>query len=329
MTFNRRKTVFMVFLAVCSGLLSCIHDTGLELSNDVPVCTSLADTMRSMLTFPDSLVDSLHFSDLNDSILIVNGGWAGSSRQLQKSLGQKIIVLSLPGTTMGIFSGHAEISDQQNAVCTIPYIISKRYHEPFDSFPPPFWNMYNGDDTGITIKRNYISSTDATLLFIFNADPGKPSPFPVKTGGCSAFGVKRDFCCSIAFSIAEYSKNGYEVGFFVSTANDTGQWSGEVGGIFLSGRNSGTEIKCKSIGGQISTTTGDFLSGILWIERTGAAINFLYSSMGMVSRDTLSKLTFDRQDSLFVHLRMIVDDVRETRSCSWNDFFIHSGELLF
>jgi hypothetical protein len=316
-------------LSICIGLNSCIHDTNLQLANNVPVITSSFDTVRSALIYPDSVVDSLHVSDLNDSILIVSNGWIGSGLQLQKNLGTKIIVLSLGGTSMGTFSGCAEISDQQGANCSVPYIITKKFRETFESFPPPLWKMYNIDDTAETVKQSYISNSDATLQFIFTVDKAKPTSFPLKTGICSEFTIKEDFCCSIAFSISEFSQSGYECGFFVSTSNDTGQWSGDVGGIFLSGRNSSTEIKCKSVDGQISSATRDYLSGILWIDRKGTDMNFMYSSMGMASKDTVSTLTFDRNDSLFFHFRMVVDDLRETRSCSWNDFIIHTGKLLF
>jgi hypothetical protein len=329
MISNCRMSIVIIALPFFLEIFSCIHNTNLDLANNAPVCTSTLDTMHSLLTFPDSLVDSLSFSDLNDSILNVNGGWPGSSRQLQKSLGTKVIVFSLSGTTMGTFSGRAEISDQQGAVFEIPFVVSKQYHEPFDSFPPPFWKAYNSSDTGFCIKRHYISNTDATLQFIFTMDAAKPSSFPLRTGVRSAFSIKDDFCCCITFSLLEFSKSGYECGFFVSTSNDTGQWSGDVGGIFLSGLNSSMQIKCKSVDGQISSTSRDYLSGILWLERKGTTINFMYSSMGMASKDTLSRLTFDRDDSLFFHLRMLVDNVQETRSCSWNDFIIHTGKLLF
>jgi hypothetical protein len=316
-------------LSICISLNSCIHDTNLELANNVPVVISLLDTVRSMLIYPDSVVDSLHVSDLNDSILTVRSGWIGSGLQLQKNLGTKIIVLSFGETSMGTFSGCATIGDQQGANCSVPYIITKIFRETFESFPPPLWKMYNINDTVETIKHSYISNSDATLQFVFSVDETKPASFPLKTGICSEFSIKEDFCCSIVFSILEFSKSGYECGFFVSTSNDTGQWSGDVGGIFLSGRNSSTEIKCKSVDGQISSATRDYLSGTLWIDRKGTGINFMYSSMGTASKDTLSKLAFDRNDSLFIHLRMVVDDLRETRSCSWNDFIIHTGKLLF
>jgi len=279
--------------------------------------------------YPDSLIDSLTVSDLNDSIVTVSNLWIGSSGLIQKTLGPKTVLLFYPGNQLGSFSGQFDIVDQQNGKCTVGYNFSKVYIETFDLLPMKDWVFYNTQDTGNYIKRNFISIADATLEFIFpQSDSESLSPV-CKTGIRSSFRIKGDFTCSVEFFLLEFLKNGYECGFFVSTSQDTGQWAGDVAGIYLSAINASTEIKCKSNNGLVSTTVRDYFSGVLWLSKTDTTMNFIYSSMGNSVQDTLNRLTFTISDDLYIHLRMVVDNRLETRSCSWNNLTIHKGTLVF
>ncbi len=329
MYMNFKFTVYFICAPILlgAGFLSCYHNTNIPLNNNTPAIVAANSVLNKSIYYPDSLIDSISISDLNDSIVSVSNAWIGTSRLVEKTLGTKTVLLFYPGCQFGDFSGRFDVVDQQGGKCPIEYDFKKKYIETFDLFPINGWKFYSILDTGSVIKRSFISTADATLQFIFQADVSTAAA--CKTGIRSNFTVKGDFTCSIEFSLLEFFKNGYECGFFVSTTDDTGKWAGDVAGIYLSAINASTEIKCKSINGQVSSTVRDYFSGVLWLSKTDSTMHFIYSSMGNTDQDTLNKLNFPVNNNLFFHLRMIVDNRQETRSCAWNNFTIHKGTLVF
>jgi hypothetical protein len=296
-------------------------------------------SINKRLFFPDSTVCTLLVKDLNDktfhcSILPdseklyspghIQQGWPGSCTLLEETFDTKSILLKIDPTISGIYKGEFIISDQQDAFTSLPYEIITQFFEPFDSHPlySPSWQLFNRNDTS-TIKIDY---TDKKLLFIFDTTGSNSGN---STGLVSSFRLAGSFSITIDFKIRDDMGDGFETGFFVSTSNDTGKWSGDIAGIYLQGNQNRIRLECKSVNLQSFSKEVDFFSGKIGISRDSDNVDFFYHDNNpSLSPVPLTRFAFSAEDTVFVHIKMVVKDRKRIRHSLWNDFYVTKGHIV-
>lgn len=334
--FYQYITIYL-FIAV-----SC-HNLDVPLQNDVPFIVN--DTCVSKaLYYPDTIICTLQVEDLNDTIfqiasvvydtitndLIVadTTDWPGNVIQLNKIYDTKRIVLTLPGSKMGIYQGMLLITDEQEASVTIPYRVTKVLRDTFNVFSPDsgIWKTYRENDT-VFIKPDQILSNYVLKFLLDSLHNCK------LTGIRSNYGLKGDFCVNINFGLIELAfekLNGVEVNFIVSTSPDTAQWSGIDAGLYLHGAHNRLQVRAAK-GLDATSKYINYYSGNMRIERKDTVVS-LYCWQGnpQMVPDPLIDVSFSPTDTLFyVHLKMSVDTLDYTRHCIWDNFSLDYGEMIF
>jgi hypothetical protein len=292
--------------------------------------------------YPDSSLCTLRIEDRNDSICSVSMfpcrtlfeglisdsesrlPWPGTKKFLSTGYGTKLLFLSYPVNTMGNFSGHLLIRDDEGAADSIPFAINKVFLDPF-SRPPlsgHYWKIYNRNDP------EQIRFDDEKLLFLFKADSAL-SAHPLYTGFHSVFHLPDSFMISVEFKLRDEMTDSFSIAFFVSSSPDTDEWSGKKAGIFLSGADGKIHIECRSINFQSFGFDKTIASGKLGIHRNDS-ISYLLNENDSVriSRGDITHY-FPPHCPVFVHITMRVNNQRKERHCYWKNFQLTMGALAF
>ncbi len=327
---------------ICSA---CFFDADLPLRNDPPVCTNVLH-IRSTLIYPDSSVCTLLIDDLNDTALSLSvvpctttsldsGAcdslpllpWPGEYMFLATGYGTKKLHLLLDTNRMGCYSGMLLLRDEDRATLPIPYSIEKKFLDAFDSYPPDddLWQSYVTDDS-LHIGFDYI---DGKLIFAFEHSDDSLH-VPLCTGIRSTFSLPSAFYTTIDFKLRDEMDEAFEVGFFISSSPDTGRWSGERAGIFISGVNGRLRFECRSIDLQSYSYESRGTSGELGIGRTDSTISYFFHDGNPVSiPKPLTTQFYPAAVPVYIHLKMTVRDLSRERNCYWNDFSIPEGSISF
>ncbi|MDD5675870.1 MAG: hypothetical protein PHC61_16995 [Chitinivibrionales bacterium] len=300
----------------------------MPLKNDVPKIALDPDSIIKTLIYPDSVLCTLQVSDKNDTALFIDSLWPGSARQIQNTYYDKSIILSLGGARLGEFSGMSSVNDSRGVGDTFYYAVSKLFTDNFNrNTLGKWWQLYTPEDSEY-IKLKYRSQNDAVLQFIFPFDSSKLGATN-RAGVYSTFSIFGDFSCTIEVTIFNGFYEGVETAFFVSTSRDTGQWAGDVAGIFISSGIAGMQLKCKSVNGQVSSKVSSVTEGTLGLRQTGDQMVYLYSPMGASRFDTLATFQYDVAETLCVHLRMIVKDTAQLRESYFDNFILSKVQLVY
>lgn len=318
-------------------LISCTRDTDIALTNCAPSCVNMTSISRTLF-FPESTVCTLLVKDLNDkrfscsilqdpSISHSPGNiqeWPGTFKLLNETFGTKSILLTINPKKPGNYNGVLLIDDNHNAFTSLPYTITAQFYESFDSRPLLYhnWQLYNSNDSS-TVKIDY---PDKKLLFIFDTTQ---SSLCNTTGIISRFKLAGDFRISIDFRIRDDMIDGFETGFFVSTSNDTGKWSGDIAGIYLQGNQNHIRMECKSVNLQSFSKEVGIFNGNLCISRDNRNITFCYHDGNPLQNPIpIARFTGSPEDTVFIHIKMTVKDRKRLRHSLWNDFYITKGTII-
>jgi hypothetical protein len=316
--------------------VSCTFNPDIPLINCKPSCQNLK-SINKKLFYPDSIICTLLVKDLNDKRFNCTAhpdsqelpmpdlqAWTGNCTLLEETFGTKSILLTIDPSVPGSFNGTLIIQDQQSAFTSLPYNIEMQFLEPFDSHPrsSSYWQLYNSDDTSM-IKIDY---TDKKLLFVFDTTQARQN---TTTGIVSRFKLYGDFSISVDFRIRDDMDDGFETGFFVSTSSDTGKWSGDIAGIYLQGAQNRIRLECKSDNLQSFSKEVDLFSGKMGISRDSSRVSFFYHDGNPLQRPLpLTQLSYTSGDTVFIHIKMSVNDRKRPRHSFWNDLYILKGHIV-
>lgn len=330
----------IILPALLCLFFSCAFDMDIPLENDLPSSVDQLSITKNLI-YPDSFIGKVSISDLNDKSLHINSTDCvfplnknnnNSNfflfRNLDTTYSTKHIELLLNSSLMGIYSGNFLIADDHNGQLKLPFNIFLQFQDPFDNYPlsKSWWSLYKVGDPCIGFDY-----TDRKLRF--RIEEGKTET-QITTGLRSNFKLVGDFSTSIDFNLPENMRDGFECSFFVSTSPDTGTWNGSKAGFFISGNNGSVIFECRSTMFQsYSVDTSRISSGSLKLVRKLNQLSFFFyrnSTNSQLSNDPpLSTLSFESDDTLFVHLRFIVKDKLKERYCMWNNFSVQEGLIEF
>jgi hypothetical protein len=295
-------------------------------------------SINKTLFFPESTVCTLFVSDLNDKRFSCSifpdssisnppvniPEWPGTCKLLNETFDTKSILLTMNPKKPGSYKGVLLISDNHNAFTSLPYSITAQFYESFDSHPllSHNWRLYNSNDS-FTVKIDY---PDKKLLLIFDTTE---TTLYHATGIVSRFRLAGDFRISIDFRIRDDMIDGFETGFFVSTSSDTGKWSGDITGIYLKGNQNHIRLECKSVNLQSFSKEVDNFNGNLCISRDSSNIDFYYHDGNPLQNPIpITRFTGSSEDTVFIHIKMVVKDRKRLRHSLWNDFYITKGSIV-
>jgi hypothetical protein len=326
-------------------LCRCLFDADLPLENDPPACTNRSE-IRASLVYPDSSLCTLSIIDRNDAALSLRelpcGGdeatgvpcdsqhpqpWAGSFEFLSTGYAEKRLRLSFGTNRMGVYRGMLLLADAASATLRLPYTIEKIFLDPFDAFPlsATTWQPYHRDDP-LHLGFDYI---DKKLTFSFTRS-GDTSGTPLSTGIRTRFSLPSAFHATIDFKLRDEMDDAFEVAFFISSSSDTGRWAGDKAGSFITGNNGRLRIECRSINLQSYSYESGTTAGELGISRTDSTISYYFhdGNPAVIPKPLATQL-YPADIPVYVHLKMTVRDHLKDRHCSWNDFTISSGTIVF
>ena len=339
-----RRGFSVALIIVCSAC-SCFFDADLPLVNNPPSITGTSK-INAQLFYPDSTLCTLTVADRNDSLFSLSAipctsmtdetgecfpqretSWPGGFTMLSGGYGDKRCVLYWSSNEMGVYRGMLFFTDAEGAADTVPYVVSRKFIDTFDDFnlEPESWRLYVPGDS-VHCGFDYV---DGKLVFMFKKDAAAPEGRQ-STGMCSRFSLQGNFYASIDFKLRDEMDEAFEVSFFVSTSSDTGRWSGEKAGIFITGVNGRLRFECRSVDLQsysfeTATTTGE-----LGISRNDSTVSyFFHDGNPAVVPQRLAFQSFPGDTTVFVHLKMSVADSRRDRNCYWNDFTVAEGMISF
>jgi hypothetical protein len=322
-----------LFFMSCWGV-QFPHDADIALVNDIPECS--IDSIAKMLAYPESTLCTLTVADLNDSILGVRVRPDVSLPdlpltvqydQFNQDLMPKVLCVSVPGSVMGVFKGSFDIFDQQEGDCTIPYHIEKQLVESFNTLPTTggLWESY-----GVNDPRHFkLDYPGPRLMFIYDTTAAK---FLGKIGMISTFAICGDFSIGVDFELRDDMLSGFSIAFLVTEKPDTSRWVNRAG-IVLAGQgtqdNGWIDLRT-NVGINISSETIRYSAGRLTIERNLDTMLFQYGPIGPEKVATTSMMTWDLDfDTVWVQMRMGVDDLSRNRHCTWDNFSVDQGQVVF
>jgi hypothetical protein len=337
------KTIYYLFIIGVLMFASCVFNPDTPLQNDSPVCQNPSALQHARLSYPDSMLCTLHVADRNDSVLSLSvrtraapsfagptnspslSPWPGSYDFLSAGYGTKDLRLFYPGNSLGTYEGTLLIRDNAGAIDSFRFAIQKTFLDPFDSQSlfDRNWTDYNQADS------TNIQFDDKALTFFFKAQTQSPSTLR-STGIRSNFRLQDSFTATVDVKLRDAMTEGFEIGFFVSSSPDTERWVGKKTGIFLSGANGRISLEYRSIDFQSNSRETAATSGKLGISRTDSTITYFFGDRDSVINplDTISHY-FPSNIPVYIHLKMTVVDQVKDRHCSWNDLTITKGMLTF
>ena len=337
---------FLLLLGIIPALsfFSCFFDAEYPLQNDRPSCS--IEHIATTLYYPESSVCTLQISDRNDAELAVtilpcsisiNDSmycdtfttlpWPGSYTFLKTGYDTKLLHLSLDTNKMGWFRGILRFTDEAGAALEIPYAINKIFRDPFDVYPfsDKNWHCYLSDDSAYC-RFDYI---DKKLLFTFPMSDDT-STSAHSTGIRSRFTFPSDFYTTIDFKLRDEMDDAFEVYFFISSSPDTGRWDGKKAGFFISGTNGRLRLECRSINLQSYSFESGITAGQLGISRKDSIVSyFFHDGNPAATPKPLTSQMYPDTLPVFIHLKMSVKDLKKDRNCSWNNFVLVEGEIIF
>jgi len=305
----------------------CMYDTGIPLQNDPPeIINSLM--IEKTLRFPDSIICTLAINDLNDRSLSISAlpdsgnstVWDGTIKALDSGLEMKHYEIAACSERMGVYNGIFTVTDERGDSDSLPYAIRKLFIDPFDVFPADtsLWRSYRDSDEQITF--DFI---DSKLLFLFDT-LGDTSIY--STGIRSRFNLSAPLNTSIDFDLRDDMDDAFEIVFFLSTSPDTGKWSGDVAGFYLTGNQGRVRVNCRSISMQSFSREIDFNRGTMQLALTHDQISYTcYNGDPGILPSALTTFSYNYHDSLYVHLKMTVANHSRERHCGWNNFKVTEG----
>jgi hypothetical protein len=228
---------------------------------------------------------------------------------------------------MGLYRGHLHINDPAKAGLKIPYSFAIKLDDPLtDSLRRAFWTA---DYPASFITFN---AENRKLEFLFDKTD---SATPSSTGISSIFRLSGDVRAGINFQLRDDMMSGFEVAFYLSTSSLPGPWDGDITGFFITGLTNHIRLTCTSIFMQTDSRdipyfAGQVTSGRLVISRRADTVGFTFSPAdSRWSPTVMNSLTFPADSTVFVHVRMKVDDQLRYRHCLWSDFEVTKGTLNF
>jgi hypothetical protein len=340
--FSRR--ILLAAPVILFGGGGCFFDADLPLKNNVPVCTN-PPIVRN-LVFPDSMVCTLSVEDKNDSIVAIEAvlcpeadirsvcdtnvrvPWPGNTVLLQSGFGTKKMQLLLDTNRMGYYNGFLVLTDAYTSAGSLPFIISRIFLDPFDGYPldPAWWHPYATGGT-THIGFDYV---DRKIVFSFDKNSVGGTGVPGSTGIRTVFSLPSDFYATVDVKLRDEMDDAFEVGFFISTSTDTGRWSGDRAGIYISGSGGRLRFECRSVDLQSYSFETNVTGGELGIRRAASTISyFFHDGNPAVIPVALTSQTFNRDVPVYLHLKMSVQNSVRNRNCYWNDFCIPEGQIRF
>ncbi|MBD3345094.1 MAG: hypothetical protein GF401_08545 [Chitinivibrionales bacterium] len=311
----------------------------MPLQNDIPDCDY--QKINSTLFYPDSIICTLTVNDLNDtmhSLFSVIAGtvdfdsivsdtlpWIGHTQYLNRDYTDKQILISLAGSTLGKFNGDLLINDSFGDIYVLPYSVERMFCDSFNMYPlnALYWQKYDDMDSA-HVTMDY---ADLKLMFLF--DTSSSATGAAGTGVRSKFAVDGDCKLSVDFSLRDDMFDGFHTDLFLSTSSDTAKYAGRTFGMFLEAGGQWINIKCKS-GWQMSSKEIQYYTGTLYIEKVDSTVRFFGKEAKPSSgRVQFAEFSFSDKDPLYVHFKMMVDDRTRIRHCTWDNFCITEGTLVF
>ena len=352
MTFNNFRSIkglfprsaFLIVLALLC--ICCQFATDIPLQNSKPQFVGVLRLEKSLL-YPDTAVGSVQVRDLNDTAWSVEThfyadsipdtghglqiSWPGSIFFQRENPQISNCLLSVKPEFLGYCRGTLTLRDPDGDTALMPISVHRVFKNDFnpDSIGLRYWREYTDNDSFIAFDRIL-----GGLRFTIPGSSGDVSSETLRTttGMRSAFAISGDFQMSTAFELRDDMKSGFETSFFISTSPDPSLWSGEIAGIYLtgiSGVNDFVQLICNSIYMQTTSSETVNYMGILTISRTNNSLMFTYQKDRLDKPTVLATLEYPAADSIYVHLRMQVNDRAWTRHCLWKDFEIVKGTISF
>jgi hypothetical protein len=329
-------------LLLCTGLLllpGCQFTTDIKLENNKP--RLLTDSVvEKTLLYPDTTLFTFRVQDLNDTMLTMKiitstdtlgsdtVSWPGSCARHRETGQISNWTLSLNNSFLGFCSGRITVTDPQNDSTVFTVKAHRQLEDPFKTFPENtrLWSRYS--DVSLNYGFDYI---DSALRFYFDTIADSSSkPQNQSAGLHSVFRLSGDLEASVKFQLRSDMTSKFETAFFISTSPDTSRWDGEVAGIFITGTDNYVKLMTKSYPLQTRTNQTTNFGGILTIKRVSDSVKFIYNSVEPdKSPIDLLGFTYPANDTVFVHLRMQVDDRSKIRSCTWMNFTVTKGKIVF
>lgn len=341
MNIRLKKLIIFTLIFPIAGMIISCHNLDVPLENNIPIVLFDSCVERNIY-YPDTTVCTLSVHDLNDSVFTLYSAicdtigvdsifhdtvdWQGHYFQYNNS-GTKKIILTLPGMLMGSFNGTFLITDEQGVCVGLPYTIQKEFRDTVSSqgLNVAMWRTYcaNNDVDHITqfaLHKNYL------MKFILDKSQGS-----TKTGMVCRYGLIGDFCISIDFgllSIIPKILKHVRIGFFVSTSPDSAKYAGIEAGIYIRGIENSVNVHGEK--GLISSLQSlNYNYGNMKIERVRDSIALYCWQENKLLPPPLIKVHFYEGDTLYVHVKMKVEDLDYTRYCTWDNFYIHSGKIEY
>lgn len=338
--------VCLLFSMFCSDSGTFLHDVEIPLRNDAPEIISYKpglDTLYDTLTYPDSVICTLLVSDLNDSVLHAypmregsgqddtlfydSAVWPGTIIQNGFSIDLKEIVLSLNKPVLGLFNGNLFVCDEQNSFCILPFSISRVFFESFDQIlsDSTCWSRYYPEDT-IHVGLKF---PGPSLRYEFNPDQSDTGI--VTAGIVSNFTVRRNFNIAVDFELRDEMLSGFDVIFLLTDRADTSRLVPRAG-IYLSADLENVDRRLRmsvGVGINVTSVQTDFFSGTLSITRDDdSSLTFWYQEPVPTAVPVMLGTGFSfNPDSVYIHLRMNVDDYSRRRHCEWDNLKIREGNI--
>lgn len=339
----RIRFLLIVAMSGCTGS-SCFFDDDIPLVNDTPEFRG-AGTIDAQLFYPESTICTLTVADLNDTVFSVtslpcfpgsdssghcdsagDSSWPGNCFFLPDGLGDQRVVVSWASTVMGLFRGTLLFTDPAGASAAVSYTVSRTFVDAFDGqVNARCWESYTPDDS-THLGFDYI---DGKLAFSFNHSDSAAGGHR-SAGMYSRFALPGDFYTTVDFKLRDEMDEQFEVGYFISTSQDTGRWSGSKSGIFISGSSGRLRFECRSIDLQSYSFETTATGGELGIRKTDSTVSYFFhdGNPAGVPQHLVSQ-RFPADTGVFVHLKMTVYDVLRDRICYWNDFSVSEGAINF
>jgi hypothetical protein len=316
-------------IALGMALISCLHETDLDLKNSAPAFS--AEAIEKDLFFPDSMVGVFAARDSNDDeVRIVPSTWPGHQSWSERG---DSVALYLDGPDLGSFTGTLALADRRGAVDSVPFRIARTLRAFGASDGLIGWHSYRNPDPDrfMWFEESGIEKYGFELHYDPDLD-GKA----YSDGMSGEFALGGDFRLRVYQQIDSAPLQTIRMDFFLSTMSDTALRDMENVGLTLlndsNGGASGTGHGFGETGGTRPVMPYTTYAAV--IERTGAWYRILGADSAAADEgdwDTLLAMEVpvrrDEREFLHPHFRFSVTGGRNNVYAYFYGLNIERGKI--
>ncbi|MBD3421022.1 MAG: hypothetical protein GF398_12955 [Chitinivibrionales bacterium] len=319
----------IVVVTLLAMVLSCMHDTGMPIQNDLPDLAQLSAADTSVVSWPDSFAFSVQVQDFNDSILNLDtASWPGSFVLHDTLLDKKRLELFYATNRIGYpYADTLVILDQWQAALEVPYVLKVVCRDSLAYPARDAWWITLQDTQGAWTSLGPPAPQlgYGTQCYF---EPAGGETRRVTFYLLSKFGLVGDFTWEIDYWLLHSNVGSFDLKFFCTDTLDTNEYAGS-GSRFtvgMQGRSMSYTLFDPRGSATVSNLSG-YEYGPIKFSRQDSTFRVWHKPLLGEYEEFPHVGWIEPADTTYIYIKLAVTGASRIM-CTFLDFELQQGELF-